>query len=149
MDVKLHAEKEFKPKPRRNQFFQSFTYKLISKNKLFKKDNRNKEFLDKQSTGLGQFDLKLQELGNISQKNNVPIYIVVLDYDYSHYQLSEDIKRLVENNNLYYVNTIPSFQDIDISELVLFKTDLHPNSKANKIFADTIYSDLKKAIAPR
>ncbi len=68
----------------------------------------------------------------------------MLDHDYSHYQLSADIKQLVENNNLHYVNTIPSFENIDISELVIYKTDIHPNSKANKIFADAIYSDLKK-----
>ncbi len=136
-------EEEFNPKPQKNQFFQSFTYKLISKNKLFK-NNNEKEFLDEHKRGLDEFNLKLQELSNISQKNNVPIYIVVLDHDYSHYQLSADIKQLVENNNLYYVNTIPSFQDLDISELIIYKTDIHPNSKANKIFANAIYGELKK-----
>lgn len=137
-------EKEFKPKAQKNQFFQSFTYKLISKNKLFKNDNKDKKFLDEHKSGLDQLNMKLQKLSNISQKNNVPIYIVVLDHDYSHYQLSADIKQLVENNNLYYVNTIPSFQDIDISELVIYKTDIHPNAGANRIFADVIYSELKK-----
>lgn len=137
-------DKEFKSKPPKNQFFQSFTYKLISKNKLFKKDNRHKKFLDEHKSGLDQFNLNLQELSKISQKNSVPIYIVVLDHDYSHYKLSKDIKRLVENNNLYYINTIPSFEGRDISEHVIYKIDIHPNNRANQIFADSIYSELKK-----
>jgi len=136
-------EKEFKPKSQKNQFFQSFTYKLISKNKLFTQDNKDQEFLDEHKTGLDQFNLELQKLSNISQKNKVPICVVVLDHDYSHYELSGEIKRLVENNNLYYSNTLASFQDIDISELTIYKIDIHPNSKANQIFADTIYMDLK------
>ncbi len=136
-------EKEFKPKSQKNQFFQSFTYKLISKNKLFTQDNKDQEFLDEHKTGLDQFNLELQKLSNISQKNKVPICVVVLDHDYSHYEMSKEIKRLVENNNLYYSNTIPSFQDIDISELTIYKIDIHPNSKANQIFADSIYRDLK------
>jgi len=136
-------EKEFKPKSQKNQFFQSFTYKLISKNKLSTQDNKDQEFLDEHKTGLDQFNLELQKLSNISQKNNVPICVVVLDHDYSHYEMSKEIKRLVENNNLYYSNTIASFQDIDISELTIYKIDIHPNSKANQIFADSIYMDLK------
>jgi len=136
-------EKEFKPKSQKNQFFQSFTYKLISKNKLFTQDNKDQEFLDEHKTGLDQFNLELQKLSNISQKNKVPICVVVLDHDYSHYELSGEIKRLVENNNLYYSNTLASFQDIDISELTIYKIDIHPNSKANQIFADSIYMDLK------
>ncbi len=136
-------EKEFKPKSQKNQFFQSFTYKLISKNKLFTKDNKDQEFLDEHKTGLDQFNLELQKLSNISQKNKVPICVVVLDHDYNHYEISKEIKRLVENNNLYYSNTIPSFQDIDISELTIYKIDIHPNSKANQIFADSIYMGLK------
>jgi lysophospholipase L1-like esterase len=136
-------EKEFKPKSQKNQFFQSFTYKLISKNKLFTQDNKDQEFLDEHKTDLDQFNLELQKLSNISQKNKVPICVVVLDHDYMHYELSGEIKRLVENNNLYYSNTIASFQDIDISELTIYKIDIHPNSKANQIFADSIYMDLK------
>jgi hypothetical protein len=110
---------------------------------LSTQDNKDQEFLDEHKTGLDQFNLELQKLSNISQKNNVPICVVVLDHDYSHYEMSKEIKRLVENNNLYYSNTIASFQDIDISELTIYKIDIHPNSKANQIFADSIYMDLK------
>lgn len=136
-------EKEFNPKSKKNQFFQSFIYKLISKNKLFKNDNKHQEFLDKHKAGLNQLDLILKELSNISKKNNVPVCIVVLDHDYTHYELSGEIKQLAEMNNLYHSNTIPSFQDTNIRDLTIYNIDIHPNAEANRIFADAIYNDLK------
>ncbi len=137
-------EKEFNPKPEKNQFFQSFTYKLLSKIKLLKNDRKHQEFLDDHLRGLNKFDLDLQELSNISEKDKVPICIVVLDHDYSNYELSGEIQKLVEKNNLYYSNTIPAFKNADLSELTIYKIDIHPNTRANQMFADTIYNDLKK-----
>ncbi len=137
-------EKDFKPKPKKNQFFQSFTYKLLSKAKVFKDDDKHKEYLDKHLEGLGELDNDLLELSQISKQYNVPIAIVVLDHDYSHYKLSGEIEGLVKKNNLYFSNTIPAFQDIDIGELTIYKTDIHPNAKVNQIFADEIYEDLEE-----
>lgn len=136
------GEKKFKAKPIKNQFFQSFTYKLISKNKLFKKDNKHQEFLDEHRKGLGSLNLKLKELKKISQKVDVPICIIVLDHDFSHFKLSKEIGQLVESNELCFINTIPAFENADIRELVIYKIDIHPNAKANRIFADSIYYDL-------
>ena len=137
-------EKEFNSKPKKNQFFQSFTYKLISKIKLFKNDSKHQEFLDKHLAGLNKLDATLQELSQISEEHKVPICIVILDHDYSHYELSGRINKLVEKNRRYYSNTIPSFKDIGISDLIIYKIDIHPNTKANQMFADAIYNDLKK-----
>jgi len=137
-------EKVFKPKPKKNQFFQSFTYKLLSKAKVFKDDNKHKKYLDKHLDALDKLDKNLLELSQISKQYDVPISIVVLDHDYSHYKLSNDIERLVKKNNLYFSNTIPAFQDINLSELTIYKTDIHPNAKANQVFADEIYEDLKE-----
>ena len=136
-------EREFKPKSKKNQFFQSFTYKLISKIKLFKNDKKHQEFLDDHLAGLNDFDLALQDLSQISKIYNVPICIVVLDHDYSHYELSGEIEKLVEKNNLYYSNTIPAFKDTDLRDLTIYKIDIHPNAEANRIFTDAIYNDLR------
>jgi hypothetical protein len=136
-------EREFKPKSKKNQFFQSFTYTLISKIKLFKNDKKHQEFLDDHLAGLNDFDLALQDLSQISKIYNVPICIVVLDHDYSHYELSGEIKKLVEKNNLYYSNTIPAFKDTDLRDLTIYKIDIHPNAEANRIFTDAIYNDLR------
>jgi len=67
----------------------------------------------------------------------------VLDHDYSHYELSGEIKKLVEKNNLYYSNTIPAFKDADLRDLTIYKIDIHPNAEANRIFTDAIYNDLR------
>lgn len=135
-------EKDFIEKPKKNQFFQSFTYKLISKNKLFKNKNKHQEFLDEHIDGLTKFDQDLKELSLISKNNNIPIFIVILDHDYSHIELTKDIKKLVNKNGLYFSSTLPLFRDTNISDLIIYKIDIHPNSKANQIFADAIYNDL-------
>lgn len=135
-------EKEFKPKARKNQFFQSFTYKLISKNKLFKNENKHQEFLDDHMDGLTQFDQDLNELSLLSKNTNIPICIVVLDHDYSHIELSDEIQKLVEKNGLYFSSTLSLFRDSNIADLIIYKIDIHPNSKANQIFAEAIYEDL-------
>jgi len=140
-----NEEKEFKEKPVKNQFLQSFTYKLISKNKLFKNvDDGDQEFLEEHRTGLAKLNQTLNELSMISKKSRIPICIVVLDHNYTHLELSEEIKNLVKKYNLYYSNTIPRFKDTDLNEMVIYQIDIHPNSRANKIFADAIYDDLKK-----
>jgi len=137
-------EKEFNAKPIRNQFFQSFTYKLISKNKLFKEDNNEQIFLDEQKAGLDKLDQTLKELSKLSRTNNIPICIVVLDHDFSHLQLSQEIEKLTVKNNLFFSTTIPAFEGTDLTDMVIYQIDIHPNSKANRIFADAIYNDLNK-----
>jgi len=136
-------EKEFKPKSEKNHFFQSFTYKLISKTKIFKNERKHQKFLDDHLGRLSEFDNVLQELNQMSENYKVPICVVVLDHDYSHYELSDEIKKLVEKNNLYYSNTIPAFKDTDLRDLTIYKIDIHPNAEANRIFTDAIYNDLR------
>lgn len=136
-------EKEFKPKSEKNHFFQSFTYKLISKTKIFKNERKHQKFLDDHLGRLSKFDNVLQELNQISENYKVPICVVVLDHDYSHYDLSSKIKELVEKNNLCYSNTIPEFKDTDLRDLTIYKIDIHPNAEANRIFTDAIYNDLR------
>ena len=92
-----------------------------------------------------RLDRTLQELDQISQDTNITICIVVLDHDYENYDIiSEDLKSLVEKNNLCYLNTLPSFKDSNLKDMNVSLLDPHPNAKAQRIFADTIYNDLKK-----
>ena len=137
-------EKEFKPKPVKNQFFQSFTYKLLSKMKVFKGGDKHQEYLDKHLNGLDELDEDLLELNQISREYNIPITIVILDHDFSHYELSDEIEELVRKNNLHYSNTIPAFENTDLSNMTIYRIDIHPNAQANQIFADEIYEDLEE-----
>ena len=137
-------EKEFSPKRIKNQFFQSFTYKLLSKMKLFKDDKRHKEFLNKHLDGLSEFDQDLKELSEISKKHDLPICIVVLDHDYTNNELSIEIQKLVEKNDLCYSSTVAAFENTNLNDMTIYKTDIHPNYRANQIFADEIYTDLNE-----
>ncbi len=137
--------RKFVPKYTINSFFISYVYKLISKNKLFKsKDKRASEFIESQINQLNLFNDALRELSVISKNYNIPICIVVLDHDYLHLDLGNKIKILVEENNLYFANTLPAFKDTNFDKFTIYRVDFHPNAQANKLFAESIYNDLIK-----
>jgi len=136
--------KDFVPKPTKNHFFTSYIYKLISKNKIFKsKDKRESEFTQNHLEQLSALDETLSTLTQISKDHGVAICVVVLDHDYLHLELGNEIKTAVENNDLCFANTIPSFKDKNFNDFTIYRVDFHPNAGAHKIFADSIYEDLK------
>jgi len=137
--------RKFVPKPTKNHFFKSYAYKLISKNKLFKsKDERASEFTENHLSQLNALNDALRELNKISKNYNIPICIVVLDHDYMHLELSNQIEVLVEENGLYFTNTIQAFKDTNFNNFTIYRVDFHPNAQANKLFAESIYNDLIK-----
>ena len=142
-----NEQKIFLAKAQKNQFFHSFAYEFLSIKLSSISSSKNQQSLDKNKTDLDQLNRQLGGLYQISTANNVPIFIVILDYDQRHYELSEEIKTVVESNELFYINTIPAFKNMDISDVVLSKIDAHPNSKANQIFSDTIYRDLTSQLS--
>ncbi len=138
------VEKYF-PKRRKNYFFQSFTYKLISNNKLFKLNNKkDEEFINEHLRQLNKFDTDLQKLSEISEEYKIPICVVVLDQDYSHLGLGKEIESLVKKNNLFFSSTVPAFKNTNFEDLAIYQIDYHPNAEANQIFAQAIYNDLKE-----
>lgn len=135
--------KKFVPKPKKNHFFRSYIYKLISKNKLFKsKEKRELEFTQTQLEHLDTLDNILKTLKKMSQDNRIPVCVVLLDHDYMHMELGDEIIKLISLNNLCYANTIPAFADMNFDDLTIYRVDFHPNATAHKIFADSIYDDL-------
>ena len=137
--------REFVPKPVKNHFFTSYVYTLISKNKIFKtEEERATEFAQDQLDHLGNLDQALQKISKVSKDNNIPICIVVLDHDYLHLQLSNEIKKLVEKSHLYFANTIPAFEGTNFNDYTIYRVDFHPNAKANRLFANSIYNALVK-----
>lgn len=134
-------------KRRKNNFFWSFTYRLISNNKLFKLNNKkDEEFINEHLRQLNKLDTDLQELSEISEEYKIPVCVVVLDHDYSHYGLSKKIESLVKKNNLFFSSTVPAFKNTNFEDLTIFQIDYHPNAEANRIFAQAIYNDLKEQL---
>ncbi len=137
--------RKFVPKPTKNHFFTSYVYKLISKNKLFKsKDKRASEFINNHLNQLSVLNDGLRDLSEISKNYNMPICVVALDHDYLHLELSNKIQTLAEENNLYFTNTLPAFKDTNFNDFTIYRVDFHPNTRANELFAESIYNDLIK-----
>ncbi len=136
--------RDFIPKPTKNHFFTSYTYKLLKKIKIFgPRDTKTPKFLKHHYEHLNELDTKFHILNDISKKNDIPICIVVLDHDYLHYELSKKIMALAEKNSLFFSNTLPSFKGTSFRDFRIYKVDFHPDTKANRLFADSIYKDLK------
>lgn len=138
-------DKEFIPKERENNFFQSFAFKLFMKSNVIKylfKDPSS--HLEEQYENLDKLDTELQELSEISNNNVVPICVVIVDHDYRHFELGEKIGSLVTKNNLYYSNTIPAFKNTYFKDFSIYEIDAHPNATAHRVFAEVIYIDLQK-----
>ena len=135
--------KEFVPKPTKNHFFTSYTYKLIAKNRIFKsKEKRGSEFTKNHLERLDELNETLRTLSKVSRTNDIPICVIVLDHDYLHLKLSNEIKKLTEKNNLCFANTIPSFKNKNFDDFVIYRIDFHPNVKAHEMFAESIYENL-------
>lgn len=129
----------------KNGFFRSYTYTLLKTNKLFQNDKLYQKAINEHLASVDDFDRALQELSKISKDSNIPVCIVVLDHEYSHYEaMSKVIEKLVRKNNLCYSNTIPSFRNKNFNDMTILRTDFHPNEEAQQIFADVIYNDLKR-----
>ena len=137
--------KKFVPKPAMNNFFSSYVYTLLLRNKIIKsREKRASEFTQEQLSHLDDLDHELHEISEFSKDNKIPICIVILDHDYLHLELSKKIEVLVKKNHLYFANTIPAFKDTNFNDYIIYRVDYHPNAKANKLFADSLYKDLMK-----
>lgn len=138
-------DKDFVPKERKNNFFQSFAFKLFLKSKVINylfKDHSI--YLEEQYENLDKLDKELGELREISDEHGVPILVVELDHDYSSLKLAEEIGSLVKKHNLYYSNTVPAFRNTYYKDFSIYEIDAHPNATAHRIFAEVIYIDLQK-----
>lgn len=136
--------RDFVPKPTKNHFFKSYTYKLLKRIKIFgPRDTKTPKFLKHHYEHLDELDRKFHILNDISQKYGTPICVVVLDHDYLHYELSKKILALAEKNGLYSANTLPSFTGTSFRDFRIYKVDFHPNTEANSMFAHSIYKELK------
>jgi hypothetical protein len=134
----------FTPRTEKFSFFTSYSYKLIKKLKIL--PGRSKSALDftrRHMRRLFILDHALFEIAKFSEENGIPVSIVVLDHDYQHNRLGEKIEKKVGNkNNLFFSNTLPVFRHKNFRDYSIYKVDMHPNSEANRIFAEVIYRDL-------
>lgn len=148
----------YKVKPVEHSFLKSFTLMLLNQNVLYKNFKLRLRRLFKrdryiaESAGLarktkGEIDyLKpiFLELSEISKGRNIPVCIVILSIRYIEEERYNEVKKLASENGLYLIDTIPYFKGLIPSDYFIYPINAHPNTKANKIFADVIYEFLKE-----
>jgi len=142
-----HYREIYKVKPKTYPFFESFFVKLTEINKIYiyleGKHRKRKNEGNNDSERLKKLKNIFLRLREISKTRSIPICIVILQSNLRFQKKCEEIMVLASQFGLYTINTIPAFQGRKKSEFYIYKIDKHPNAKANKIFADVIYTYLK------
>lgn len=153
--VSFYSEKHYgevyKVKPKTYPFFESFFIRLTKINKIYiyfegkhrERINEIKHQGHTESERLKKLKNIFLRLREISKTRSIPICIVILQSNVRHEKKCEEIMVLASKFGLYAVNTTPAFRGTKKSEFYIYKIDKHPNAKANKIFADVIYTYLK------
>ena len=79
------------------------------------------------------------EIGSFSRQNNIPVVVAYLD---NRPVQCDTLEHLVTQNGLYFINVSLRFLHTDFRDYVVHAIDSHPNGKANRIFADSLYEYL-------
>lgn len=141
-------EQEYKVKPVTYPFFRSFVVEETLKQTLrMLKNENNKQkinnavtFSKKQNKYMSHI---FSEMNAYSEKKNIPIIIIYLHYLHNERYASE-LEELVVDNGLNFVDVSLPFKGENVNEYRIYRTDGHPNGKANRIFAEQLYDYLNK-----
>jgi len=120
---------DFKIKPKKNVFWDSYLKKLIQI-KLRKKQAP----IIYQSTQMKYVNKQFEELQKLLKAHNIKGIILYMDLVYDAIRVSK-IKELALQNDLLFLDTSHCFKNKDLNQYILNKLDPHPNNKANIIFA--------------
>jgi hypothetical protein len=139
-------KKQYKPKIKTYPFFESFLIKEALKKvklkwkKFFKKGDKDKEnFSEKEEQHMKRIFSKIE---TISKEKNIPVVVAYLSNE-NPAPRTQLAKRIVTEKGLHFIDVTTSFHGTNVSDYKIYAIDSHPNEKANKIFADTIYNYLK------
>ncbi|HSV43949.1 MAG TPA: SGNH/GDSL hydrolase family protein [Candidatus Bathyarchaeia archaeon] len=131
----------FVPKAPERSFLKSFIIEFIRK-KIRQQQEAKAQVNDDR---LQKLDPILAELGEISRRQGIRICLVILrSYPYFPNGSDTGTKRLAARDGLFYVDTSPGFNDLNPKKYRIYPTNRHPNAKAHKIFAETIYQYLQE-----
>jgi hypothetical protein len=133
----------YKSKPRQNTFFKSYALELLKVNTLLHYgSDRGEKTYTYSEEDIRKFEKILQELSEISIRENIAVCIAIIDHDYTHLRNSRKIEPLISKYGFHLINTIPVFKDKHFLDYIIYRIDKHPNAEAHKIFADVIYDYL-------
>ena len=140
-------EQQYKIKPATYPFFQFHIIKR-AKQRIFKNKNKRGKrkinnavpFSEEQKKYMSHI---FSEMKAYSMEKNIPIIIIYLDNKYNERYASE-LRELVVDNGLYFVNVSLPFKGTNVNEYMIYqkRKEGHPNGRANRIFAETLYDYL-------
>jgi hypothetical protein len=85
------------------------------------------------------------KLGRISDETGIPIVIVRLDHFAGEPSPAAPmVAESARAHGLFFVNTQPEFDGMELGELAVHGLDLHPNAEAHAIFADVVGAFLRR-----
>lgn len=90
----------------------------------------------------------LRKLSDYCKSHGIRLLVTSLPelHDVRHYRLQEItdlVKQAADENGVAFVDLLESVRDQDSSKLWVTPADPHPNSLANKLFADALYQKLR------
>jgi len=137
--------KNFKPpykvKATKNGFFHMYSFELIGDvyKRYYKKFkgryagyDANEEYVESE----------FEKIALIAKKQRTPIVIAYID----NKQPSADftmVESAAKRHGFYFLNGAQYFEKDINPEHIIYKTDRHPNAKANEIIAKALFEDLK------
>ncbi len=83
------------------------------------------------------------EVADFSSQNEVPVVIAVLSNISLPANYLERLGRIAAENDFHFLDVSRAFAGLDRSEYMIYPIDYHPNDKAQVIFAEHIYDDLR------
>jgi hypothetical protein len=135
-------QKQFKPNRKTYPFFEFFLIKqALSRVKSFFKKGDKENFSERQHRQEQYMKRIFSKIGTISKEKNIPVVVAYLSYRQT--PRTQLVKRIVTEKGFHFIDVTTSFHGTNVSDYRIYAIDSHPNGKANKIFADTIYNYLK------
>jgi len=84
-------------------------------------------------------------IARYAKQKHIPLVVVLLDYLQLHPDWVEFWRENAEKQNAYFVDTTPAFIGKNPYDFMIYKSDKHPNAKANRIFADVLRDFLRSS----
>jgi len=88
------------------------------------------------------FEHVLSGFRSFAEKSGLPICFVILQHDFGQQQATRQLRGQVSRFSSCIIDTSLAFENEKLSDLIIFKTDEHPNSRAQRIFAQVVLNHL-------
>ena len=116
--------------------FDSFLLKLVEMQRNPRDANRQRERRMPRIRGRGRV---VQRFGEMSARTGIPIVVVHLSiFETEKNPFEAPAKQWAEAEGLYYVATREAFRGTDHRDFWIHGLNMHPNARANEIFADVV-----------